>query len=149
MRVCKLHNQIKVVWWFSGKFSRLENFREVSFSNEIGKSSQVFLVKRDCVQKPCRWVRPQPRIFLIRIETTSLSNIFTGKKGLRNVHPYGHIFRYFKESSKLPFWVNLFLRFLSGASRKITLSAGICCVGEGGKNATGVNPVGTNPAAIA
>ena len=93
MRVCKLHNQIKVVWWFSGKFSRLENFREVSSSNEIGKSSQVFLVKRDCVQKPCRWVRPQPRIFLIRIETTSLSNILTGKKGLRNVHPYGHIFR--------------------------------------------------------
>ena len=45
--------------------------------------------------------------------------------------------------------MNLFLRFLSGASRKITLSAGIRCVGEGGKNETGVNPVGTNPAAIA
>ena len=42
----------------------------------------------------------------------------------------------------------LFL-FLRAASRKITLMACNCCCGVGGKNAIGVSPAGTNPAAIA
>ena len=49
----------------------------------------------------------------------------------------------------LPCFIYRFFLFLSGSSRKITLTAGSCWVATGGKNATGVSPAGTNPAAIA
>ena len=50
----------------------------------------------------------------------------------------------------LPCFKCRFFRFLpSGASRNITLKACNCWVAAGGKNATGVRPAGTSPAAIA